>query len=696
MKYPRLLCIFLICLVAQAVVASSVTYRYYRFTPTKLRNNGAANSVQMAEFEFYLAGVETSAPTASNPGGNNPGGETPPNVVDGSLGTKWLDFNKGALIFDFGSPEEIDSYRWATANDAEERDPVRWTLEGSDNATSWTLLEDQTAADYPVTLSRQTYLPVEGLNQTSTTPTVEFTISDGAVTTESAVGVNAGEQVTLSWTTTDATSVTLDTGSGPQVVAANGSVSLNPTVTSIYFLSASNGTGNTDADVSAIVGVAMQAPVINEFLADASRDAELCDEDGDFSDWIELYNPNSYAIDAGGYFLTDDATLVTTWQLPAGVAMEPESYLVIYASNKNRAVAGAELHTSFSLSVNGEYLALIDPDGSTVVQSFSPGYPIQQTDVSYGMLSGGGFDSFSMPTPGAENTTPPGALAEDVIFLTPAQAFTVSISVQLDALSPNAVIRYTTNGDLPTETSAIYTGPLTINASTLVRARVFEAGFAPGKVKSEAYIRLQSAVANQTSDLPVVIIENFNGGGVPTGRDLQTAYFMLHEPDELTGITTLTDLPIDANRIGIKRRGSSTLNDPKGNYRVQFWKDGSDEEKNIRLLGLSDHDEWILFAPYNFDRSLVRIPFIHELSNDIGTYAPRTRLCEVYLNEAGSEVTSADCQGVYVLMERISRDNERVDVERLDKNDLTAPDVTGGYILSIDRLDPEDQGFAVP
>ena len=88
----------------QAVPAS---FRYYRFTPTKLRD-GVANSVQLSEFEFFLGASPSGAPNASNPGGNNPGSETAPNAVDGDVNTKWLDFNKGALVFDFGAAESIE------------------------------------------------------------------------------------------------------------------------------------------------------------------------------------------------------------------------------------------------------------------------------------------------------------------------------------------------------------------------------------------------------------------------------------------------------------------------------------------------------------------------------------------------------------------------------------------------------------
>jgi hypothetical protein len=231
-----------------------------------------------------------------------------------------------------------------------------------------------------------------------------------------------------------------------------------------------------------------------------------------------------------------------------------------------------------------------------------------------------------------------------------------------------------------------------LNASTLVRARTYESGFAPGEVKAEAYVKFTSTVINQTSDLPIVVLENFGGGNVPNGTELQSAYLTLYEPDEITGRTSLADLPTKANRAGIKRRGSSTLNDPKGNYRVEFWRDDSEEDKSVNLLGMSDHDEWILFAPYNFDRSLIRIPFIHDLSNDIGAYASKGKLVEVYLNTSGS-VGTGDYQGVYVLQERISRGKDRVEIDRLDKNDTAGEDVTGGYILSIDRRDSGDQGF---
>jgi hypothetical protein len=692
---PGIAAVFVFLVSACAAEAGSASYRYYRFTPVKLRDGGA-NSVQLAEFEFHLGAAQTGAPVATNPGGRNPGAETPPKAVDGDIDTKWLDFNKGPLVFDFGAPESIDSYRWATANDVPDRDPVRWTLEGGDDGLNWTLLDDRTGADYPTPASRHTFTPALALNQLPDTPSIQFTATDGTVTSDTAIAVPSGTQITLHWDVAESTGVTLDTGSGPQSVPATGSTEDTPAATLTYTLVATNAAGSVTATVTVFVDSPVLSPVINEFMADSTLGGVLLDEDGNASDWLEIHNPNPFAVGMGGYYLTDASLVPDRWQIPPGTTIPPAGYMIVFASGKDRATPGAELHTNFSIKKSGEYLALVEPDGVTVADEYAPEFPAQFEDVSYGRVppvAAGTFDFFTAPTPGFANDTAPGPPGEKVVFAPLAQTFTGSLDVALSVTSPTATIRYTTDGSLPGDSSPIYSAPIHLTNSALVRARSYDAGLAPGKIKAEAYIEIDGAVAAQTSDLPVVILENFGAGSVPADRDLQAAYFTLHEPDAATGRTDLTMPPADANRAGIKRRGSSTINDPKGNYRVEFWQDDSEEDKNINLLGMSDHDEWVLFAPYNFDRSLVRIPFIHDLSNAIGAYAPKGRLCEVYLNTGGGAVSQDDYQGVYVLQERISRGADRVEVERLGAGDVAEPEVTGGYILSIDRRDPEDQGF---
>ena len=122
---------------------------------------------------------------------------------------------------------------------------------------------------------------------------------------------------------------------------------------------------------------------INEFMA--VNDIGLDDEDRDESDWIEIYNPGTDAVDLGGWYLTDKVNDLRQWAFPE-VILAPDAYLVVFASGKNRTDPSGILHTNFKLSGNGEYLGLVRPDGMTVVSEFFPTYPNQASDVSYGPI----------------------------------------------------------------------------------------------------------------------------------------------------------------------------------------------------------------------------------------------------------------------------------------------------------------------
>ena len=124
------------------------------------------------------------------------------------------------------------------------------------------------------------------------------------------------------------------------------------------------------------------APRISEFMA--ANVSRLADEDGDFPDWIEVHNPDNVAVPLAGYHLTDDAANLDKWTFPA-VTLNPGAILVVFASGKNRNNPAALLHTNFRLSADGDYLALVAPDGTTVVSDFAPSYPAQIQNRSFGL-----------------------------------------------------------------------------------------------------------------------------------------------------------------------------------------------------------------------------------------------------------------------------------------------------------------------
>ena len=119
-----------------------------------------------------------------------------------------------------------------------------------------------------------------------------------------------------------------------------------------------------------------RALILTEFLADNERG--LTDEDGDHSDWIELFNSGAEPVDLEGLILRDSST---DWTFPSRL-LGPTESLVVFASGKDR--VGSELHTNFRLSAEGESLALVQADGLSVIHAYDA-YPFQTPDVSYGV-----------------------------------------------------------------------------------------------------------------------------------------------------------------------------------------------------------------------------------------------------------------------------------------------------------------------
>ena len=118
---------------------------------------------------------------------------------------------------------------------------------------------------------------------------------------------------------------------------------------------------------------------ISEIMAD--NGGSLLDEDGDSPDWIELHNSSDGPVSLNGWYLTDDAADLTQWSFPA-TTIPAKGFLIVFASDKDRSVSGTELHSNFKLSASGEYVALVQPDGSTIEDAVT--FPAQQKDISYG------------------------------------------------------------------------------------------------------------------------------------------------------------------------------------------------------------------------------------------------------------------------------------------------------------------------
>jgi hypothetical protein len=311
---------------------------------------------------------------------------------------------------------------------------------------------------------------------------------------------------------------------------------------------------------------------------------------------------------------------------------------------------------------------------------------------------------FSTPTPGLANSTGLPAVTPPPLFSRAPGIYADTFELSVTSLDPLAQTRFTLDGSEPTPTSALYSTPIAIRASALVKARAFRDGQIPSPIRLGSYLLIEPGLVRRDSDVPLVILDSLQQA-IPASGQWASMLTALINTDA-TGRAHMTNSPDFLGRGGLHVRGSSSTAWPKLNYSLET-RDVAGNDQDVSVLGFPAGADWVLYASY-LDRTLLRDALVHELANQSGHYAVRTRPVEVYLNTGGGVISEADYMGVYIFMERIKRDRDRVSVARLDPSDATEPGVSGGYILKIDRgtatipaalsrdfvpVDPEDSGL---
>ncbi|MBN1419285.1 MAG: CotH kinase family protein [Planctomycetes bacterium] len=277
-------------------------------------------------------------------------------------------------------------------------------------------------------------------------------------------------------------------------------------------------------------GQSIQSPLssadirITEFLA--SNLGGLEDEDGDSPDWIEILNDGSEPVDLEGWSLTDDLRLLAVWEFPS-IVLDAGEYLVVFASGKDRRpAAGGELHADFRLEQDGEFLALLRPaePGSApeVASAFSPSYPPQRGNVSYGYGSAGNVGYIPVPTPGEPNGEAFPGFVETPTLSARRGYYDAPFDVEIACATPGAVIRYTVDGSAPSGTRGkVYGGPVTIDGTTPLRAFAYRTGLISSPVETHTYIFLDQVLRQ-------------NGAGFPSAWGSVSADYAM-DPDVVNG-----------------------------------------------------------------------------------------------------------------------------------------------------------------
>ena len=211
--------------------------------------------------------------------------------------------------------------------------------------------------------------------------------------------------------------------------------------------------------------------VINEYSC--SNLSGFVDNYNSYEDWFELYNAGSSSVDIGGYYLSDNPDDSTKWQFPDGISIPAQGFIKVWASGRN-VIEGSNYHTNFRLTQtkdNPDHVVLTNSSGVVLdmVQ-----LEITRLEHSRGRIPNGSdqWRIFVDPTPGSSNNnaTPYTKYADKPVMSDTAGFYNSPISITITTTQPNSEIHYTTDGSKPISTSPVYSGPISVTSTTIVKA----------------------------------------------------------------------------------------------------------------------------------------------------------------------------------------------------------------------------------
>lgn len=413
-----------------------------------------------------------------------------------------------------------------------------------------------------------------------------------------------------------------------------------------------------------------QSILINEVMS--SNSSTILDAEGDASDWIELYNNSLIELNLDGYYLSDDTLNTTKWQFK-NIIIQPEEYMVIFASGKDTIINNS--HTNFKLSANGERLILSDSAGSIIDQI---NISSSLTDVSFGRISDAADTwIFQEPTPGSTNTgIPIQELADEIIVSLSSGFYPSTISIELTA--GDSKIYFTLDGSDPNSNSTEYNEPVSINNTTVLKAISIKDGYLNTPIIHQTYF------INENTKLPVISLstnpDNFfdsdSGIYVNFEEDWERpAHIEFFDDDK--------DLGFSEN-VGINIYGGYTRRFVQKSLAVKFKsKYGKNKLEYDLFPGfrLKKFKSFIMRNSGNdFDQTHIRDAFMQTLIKDQDIDYLEYRPAVTYIN--------GEYWGIYNIREKI---NEHYVANRhgVDPDNI---DMMGGYsAYNDDENDPDGE-----
>jgi len=257
-------------------------------------------------------------------------------------------------------------------------------------------------------------------------------------------------------------------------------------------------------------------PIINEFSA--SNAGVLDDDNGNSTDWIEIFNAGQDAINLAGYTLTDDPTDTSKYVFP-NTTLAGGQYLIVFAGDDLDPTTGTDLYTGFGLSSSGEYLGFFDSAGNLVNEFGTDGanFPAQFRDVSYGYIADDTYSEpsfFATPTPGSANIDAVDGVIANLPTVSVDRGFhEEAFDVDVVSQTAGAILVYTTDGSEPSLTNGTLVLPPTANGfaqtsipistTTSLRTASVKAGFVTQSTTTHTYVFIDDVITSDVLDTEV-------------------------------------------------------------------------------------------------------------------------------------------------------------------------------------------------
>jgi len=414
---------------------------------------------------------------------------------------------------------------------------------------------------------------------------------------------------------------------------------------------------------------------INEVMS--SNNTAYADTNGEFDDWIEIYNSNNVAIDLANYYISDDVQNPLKWQIPAtnqtATTIAAGSYLILWADQH---ITQGENHIGFKLSSLGETIILTNPDGNTVEDNVT--FPSMLSDHSFGRLPDGSANLvvFNSSSPNATNATNLPTANKPLIF--PSSGSYSTTQTVLLSSDQNANVYYTLDGSDPTASSTLYNGtPITISSTQVIKAISVLAGYNNSLQSTAAY------AINESTNVPMVFLttdpdnlfDNTTGiycdgtNGVIGGCGVTTPvnyYQDWERPGNVVYIETNGNVGFNKN-IRVETSGGCTRHLAKKSLNVKFDNNEDGDEIDYKFFDTKDELTYAGFKLRNFGNwcwtRRIDDGLLHRvMENKMDLDMQSSQLVSVYLN--------GQYWGVYNLRDRTNKNYMKTHHPKVDEDNL--------------------------